>query len=303
MTSSPVARPSPPAAAPLAVGLVGAGPWAEKAYAPMLAAGPETRLAGVWARRPEAARALAERHGAPAMGSFETLLAVCEAVAFAVPPDVQAELGVVAARAGRHLMLDKPLALGLEAARRLAAAVAEAGVVTQLMLTHRFRPKTAAFIAEARAFEPIGARLSFLSSAFVAGPYATAWRREHGALLDLGPHALDLIEAALGPIEQLAGRGDPRRWVSLTCAHAGGAISEIALSGVLRLPQTICRCEVFGLGGALEFDAVAGARDEPWSLARRTFAEAVRAGRPPELDVRHGLRLQELIDRAQRALA
>ena len=58
---------------PITVGLVGAGPWAEKAYAPMLAAGPETRLGCVWARRPEAARALAERHGAVVAPSFDEL--------------------------------------------------------------------------------------------------------------------------------------------------------------------------------------------------------------------------------------
>src|SRR5258706_10755551 len=76
-------------ASPLAVGLVGAGPWAEKAYAPMLAAGPETRLQCVWARRPEAARALADAFHAEAMPTFEALLGQCEAVAFAVPPDIQ----------------------------------------------------------------------------------------------------------------------------------------------------------------------------------------------------------------------
>ena len=39
----------------VAVGLVGAGGWADLVHAPTLAAGPQTRLAGVWARRPEAA--------------------------------------------------------------------------------------------------------------------------------------------------------------------------------------------------------------------------------------------------------
>jgi hypothetical protein len=56
---------------PIRVGLAGAGPGAEKAYAPMLAAGPETTLAGVWSRREEATRALAERHGAKALPTFE----------------------------------------------------------------------------------------------------------------------------------------------------------------------------------------------------------------------------------------
>lgn len=289
-------------AAPLAVGLAGAGPWAARAYAPMLAAGPETRLAGVWSRRPEAARALAGPHGAEAAGSFDALLDGCEAVAFAVPPDVQAALGTRAARAGRHLMLDKPLALTLDGARGLADAVAEAGVVTQLMLTHRFRPKTAAFLEAARGIGAFGARLAFLSGAFVRGPYATPWRLEHGAIHDLGPHAFDLLEAALGPVVGVAGRGDPRRWVSLAFEHEGGAVSDVALSGTMTLPRTVFRVELFGAAVSLEFDAVAAAEDEPWSAARRAFATAVRAGQAGPLDVRCGLRLQELIHRSLDAL-
>src|SRR5262245_10595591 len=132
---------------PIRVGLAGAGPWAEKAYAPMLAAGPETRLAGVWARRPDAAQALASRHGAAALASFDALLDASDAIAFAVPPDIQAELATQAARAGKHLMLDKPLALTLPAAEQLVNAIDGARVVTQLMLTNRYRPKTEAFLA------------------------------------------------------------------------------------------------------------------------------------------------------------
>src|SRR6185295_778262 len=96
---------------PLEVGIVGAGPWARKAYAPMLAAGPETRLAGIWSRRLESAREAAAPHGADAVESFDELLDRSEAIAFAVPPDAQAGLAARAARAGKHLFLDKPLAL------------------------------------------------------------------------------------------------------------------------------------------------------------------------------------------------
>jgi predicted dehydrogenase len=237
------------------------------------------------------------------MPSFEALLDTCDAVAFAVPPDIQATLAPVAARAGKHLMLDKPLALTLDAAERLVAAVDAAGVVTQLMLTHRYRPKAQVFLSRARAFECVGARLAFLTSAFIRGPYATTWRREHGALHDLGPHAFDLIEAALGPIESITGRGDPRRWVSLACEHAGGAITELSMSGVLPLTPSVFRFELYGPLGALEFDAVAASGDEPWSAARRAFVEAVRSRRSPEIDAHHGLRIQQLIDQAQRALS
>ncbi len=294
---------------PLRVGLVGTGPWATGGVAPMLAAGPETRLECVWSRRAEAAQALAAAHGSVAAPGFEALLERCEAVAFAVPPDVQVELGVRAARAGQHLLLDKPLALTLAQARELVHAVDASGVVTQLMLTHRFRPHTAEFIAAARAAHPIGARLAFLSGAFVRGPYATPWRLEHGALHDLGPHAFDLLVAALGPIEHIAGHGDPRGWVALTCRHAGGAVSDLALSGVARLPQSVFRIEVYGAGGAeggdavVDFDGYASLGDDPWGPARRAFVAAVGAGRSGALDVHRGLLLQELIERSLRALA
>ncbi len=289
---------------PLRVGLVGAGPWAEKCYVPMLAGNPDTRLAAVWARRDEAARAIAEPVGAIVVASFEALLDACDAVAFAVPPDVQGELAPRAARAGRHLLLDKPLALDLDAARRLADAVGEAGVVSQLMLTQRFRPGVVEFLERARTFGAIGGRLAFLSGAFVEGRYATAWRREHGALFDLGPHALDLVEASLGPIADVRAAGDPRGWVSLVCVHEGGAVSDLSLSGVMRLPQSVFRLDLYGPNGALELDAVAVARAETeagWPAARRSFVDAVRAGVPPAIDVRHGLRLQMLIDQATRA--
>jgi predicted dehydrogenase len=294
-----------PAAPPIRVGLVGAGPWAEKCYVPMLTGNSETRLAGVWARRDEAARAIAGPYGAEVAASFEALIDRCDAVAFAVPPDVQAELAPRAARASKHLLLDKPLALELDHARRLADAVAEAGVVSQLMLTQRFRPRVIEFLERARTFVAIGGRLAFLSGAFVEGRYATPWRREHGALFDLGPHALDLVEAALGPVVEIRGAGDPRGWVGLVCTHEGGAVSDIALSGVMRLPQSIFRVDLYGPNGALELDAVAVAKAETeagWPAARRSFVDAVRTGVPPAIDVRHGLRLQTLIDRATRSL-
>ncbi|HTR96395.1 MAG TPA: Gfo/Idh/MocA family oxidoreductase [Candidatus Acidoferrales bacterium] len=287
----------------LRVGLVGAGPWARGTYAPMLAAGPETRLECVWSRRADAALELAAAYGTVAAPSFEELLARCEAVAFAVPPDVQAELGVRAARAGLHLLLEKPLALTLDDATRLAEAVRAAGVVTQLMLTHRFRPSTAAFFAAARATRPIGARLAFLSGAFLRGPYATPWRIEHGALHDLGPHAFDLLEGALGPIVAMRGLGDPRGWVALACRHEGGAVSDVALSGVMRLPHSIFRIDVLGEDGDAMFDGYASLADDPFGPARRAFADAVRAGRPGGLDVRRGLELQALIEQAFRALS
>lgn len=164
----------------VAVGLVGAGTWAGMVHAPALAAGPATRLAGVWARRPEASAALAGEHGAPSFERIEELFDACEAVAFSVPPDVQADLAARAARAGKAVLLEKPLAMDLDGARRLAGAVAEAGVVSQMVLTLRYSRAARDFLDRARGLEPFGGYGSFVSSVLSGGPFATPWRLEKG---------------------------------------------------------------------------------------------------------------------------
>ncbi|EST36083.1 hypothetical protein N566_16735 [Streptomycetaceae bacterium MP113-05] len=286
--------------APVRVGLVGAGPWARTMHARMLAAGPETTLAAVWARRPEAAREVAEPYGADVAGSFDELLGRCEAVAFAVPPAVQAGLAPRAARAGRALLLEKPLGPDLAAARTVADAVAEAGVVSQLVLTKRYHPATRDFLDRAAGAEVVGARSCYLHGAFLGGDQAAAWRLEHGALLDLGPHLLDLLDEAVGRIATVRGTGDPRRWIELTCEHENGAVSQASLSGAVRLPRARTRVELLGPGPELVYDTAGLDHEECWPVLRAEFAAAVRSGRSSRLDARRGLRLQELLEAALR---
>jgi predicted dehydrogenase len=269
-------------------------------HARVLAAGPETLLTAVWARRPEAARETAAPHGAAVAATFEELLDTCEAIAFSVPPSVQAELAPRAAEAGKALLLEKPLGLDLPSARRLVDAVDASGVVSQLVLTNRYHPATRRFLAEARALDVSGARSCFLGGAFLGGDFATPWRLEHGALLDLGPHVLDLLDAALGPIVRVRATGDPRRWVELTCEHDGGAVSQASLSGSVHVERGINRVELFGRHPALVFDGGALDHEESWPVLRREFATAVRSGRSGELDAHRGLRLQTLIAQALR---
>ncbi|MFD6418941.1 Gfo/Idh/MocA family protein [Streptomyces sp. NPDC060194] len=289
--------------APVSVGLVGAGPWARAMHARMLAAGPETRLAAVWARRPEAAAEVAAEHGALTAGSVEELFEHCEAVAFAVPPAVQAALAPLAAKAGKALLLEKPLGPDLASARTVADAVAEYGVVSQLVLTKRYHPVTRDFLRAAAELEVTGARSCYLHGAFLGGDMATAWRLEHGALLDLGPHLLDLLDAAVAPITSVRATGDPRRWVELTCEHANGAVSQASLSGAVRTERARTTVELFGPGEPLLYDTAVIDHDEIWPVLRAEFAAAVRAGRSGELDAARGLRLQELLEAAARSAA
>lgn len=282
------------------VGLVGAGPWAEMVHAPALAAGPDTTLAGIWARRPEAARALADAHGVPAFERLGDLFEACEAVAFCVPPAVQAELGVLAAKAGKALLLEKPLAADLDGARRLAGAIEEAGVASQMLFTFRYSSATAEFLDRARLIEPFGGHAANVSGALHGGPFATPWRLERGAVLDIGPHMIDLLDAALGPVVAVRAHGDPLGWVGLLLEHEGGAVSEASLSMAARGDTPPSRVEVYGRRGSA---ALLGSDlGDVFPEVVRQFAATVRAGGGHPLDARHGLRLQEVIDEAERQL-
>jgi len=280
---------------PIAVGLVGAGTWARRMHAPMLAAGPETRLAAVWTRHGVAPSIV----DAVVTGDFDDFLSRCEAVAFAVPPDVQAVLALRAVRAGKPVLLEKPLALDLPAAIALAEAIDTAGVVSQVVFTKRYHPRTRAFLAEAAGFATTGVRSCYLHGGFLSGPFAGGWRETHGVLFDLGPHLLDLLDAAAGPIADVRATGDPSRWVELTCRHESGAVSQASLSGHIGLSRPATTVDLFGPDGALHYDTDGMDHDECWPIVRREFAAAVRSGRPHELDVHRGLTIQRLIDRCR----
>src|SRR5271168_2375633 len=73
-------------------GLVGTGYWAKITHAPALASTPGAELVAVWGRDPAAAAALAGEYGATSYTDFGPFLDDVDAVAFAVPPDVQAPL-------------------------------------------------------------------------------------------------------------------------------------------------------------------------------------------------------------------
>jgi predicted dehydrogenase len=284
---------------PVAVGLVGAGPWARMVHAPLLANHPRTTLAGVWARRPEAAADVASSHGATAYERYDEMLDHCDAVAFAVPPDVQAEHAATAARAGKTLLLEKPIGLDLAQAQGLVDAVAAAGVRSMLFLTWRYAAATRAFLAGVAAADPppIGGRGTFLSGGLLAGPFTTPWRLRHGALLDVGPHIVDLLDAALGPVVGLRAHGDPRRWVGLLLEHGTGVVSEVSLSSYTAVVPPRTGVEIYTAAGPHDLDT-AGAYTPDTAATIAAELATTAAGTPHPLDVHRGLHLQRLIDRA-----
>ncbi|MEH0467842.1 Gfo/Idh/MocA family oxidoreductase [Streptomyces sp. B21-097] len=282
------------------IGLLGTGPWAGLVHAPVLDAHEELDFVGVWGRRPRAAEELAARHRTRAYADVDALLADVDAVAVALPPDVQARLAVRAAGAGRHLLLDKPLAATVTGARAVARAVQEARVASVVFFTTRFAPGPRAWIAEqADAGGWFTAHAQWLGDVFHEesdSPFATPWRGEKGALWDVGPHALSVLLPVLGDVRRVAAAAQgPGDTVHAVLDHANGASSTLTLSltappaaagaglelrgaaGVTRLPE----------GGVDAADALTRAADE--------LLAAARGDRHHPCDAAFGLRVTEVL--------
>ncbi|MFF8678881.1 Gfo/Idh/MocA family protein [Streptomyces sp. NPDC015237] len=289
------------------IGLLGTGPWAGMAHAPALGGHDGLDFVGVWGRRPDAAKELAERHGTRAYDDVDTLLADVEAVAVALPPGVQAELAVRAARAGRHLLLDKPLAPTVAQGRAVAEAVRAAGVASVVFFTARFQPETEAWITEQAEEDGwFTARAQWLGSVFGGddSPFAhSPWRREKGALWDVGPHALSVLLPVLGDARRVSaavpGPGDT---VHLVLEHSGGASSTLTLS--LTAPPAAAGATV-ELRGRAGVTLLPEAAEGPVPALRRaadTLLGAARGGRPSPCDAAFGLRVTEILAEAEALL-
>lgn len=289
------------------IGLLGTGPWAQRTHAPALADHPGLELSGVWGRRPEAAAALAADHDVPAHSGesgLDALFEASDAVAFALPPDIQAPLAARAAAAGCHLIMDKPVATTVAGAREVADAAEAAGVQSVVFCTARFAPGTARWIDEQAAkgdwFTAHAHWLGVLYGPGADSPYAASpWRREKGGLWDVGPHALSVLIPLLGDVTDVTAVRTEPDLTHLVLRHTSGASSSAALS--LSAPQAGAGTgiEISGLHGTASLPKEWGDPVTSFEAAIDALLEAVRTGRPHDCDVRFGLRLTEILVQAE----
>jgi predicted dehydrogenase len=294
-------------------GLLGTGPWAELTQAPALARHPGAEFVGVWGRDPAKARRLADRHAVRAYDDVDALIADVDAIAVALPPAVQAELAVRAAEAGRHLLLDKPLALTTEAADRVVAAAEAAGVASVIFFTNRFHADVAAFLDDAvsdggadggagGAWD--GARAVLFSSIFQPGnPYGDSpWRRDKGGLWDIGPHALSLLLPVLGPVTEVAALTGPRDTAHLLLRHLGGAASTLSVTLDAAPAASVHQVQFHGDRGLATVPRGAGGQVEACAEAIGQLCRTAAAGRTDHpCDVRFGREVVAILEAAESA--
>jgi predicted dehydrogenase len=286
-------------------GLAGTGYWARIAHAPALSSTSGVEFTAVWGRNPRAAADLAAEYRVTPYHDVPAFLAGVDAVCFAVPPDVQAAIATQAAREGKHLLLEKPVALTEAAADGLVDAVGQAGVASVVFFTNRFEPDVRAWLAEVETRGGWAGGVSvWLGSALrESNPFNAPWRRDRGGLWDIGPHMISLLWASLGPVTSVTADAGPADVSHLVLHHQGGATSTATLTLSAAEAAAGFEAYVWGESGRL---AVPGEDVDQVAALSTALGELVanaRAGRTEHpCDVRFGRDVGRVLAEAQRQI-
>jgi predicted dehydrogenase len=209
--------------------------------------------------------------------------------------------------AGKHVLVEKPIALTLEDADAIAEAASAAGRVLMVGHVLRFMPEIAELrrvLGSGELGQPLGASALRLS----APPDWNQWMRDDelsgGALVDLAIHDFDVLGALLGPARRVYARAVSGHVSALVEHERGEGLVEGSHAMPGSYPFT-ANLRVLCEGGALEHRFIAGAGDEvadavvselgiygrerrrfsapadPWQLELEHFLDCVATGSEP----------------------
>jgi predicted dehydrogenase len=297
-------------------------------------------VTGIWGRRAEWAELVAQEFGVPCgTDSIDSALDDAEAVYVATPVAAHLRQAVAAARAGKHVLIEKPLRGGLReddetvAALEELAAFARSGLRIGVAYYRRLAPAVRGLVAEAgaRPSRDLSARVGF-GSLFDPGPEdPMRWRTESevsggGVLADAGCHRLDLLCLMFGRPERVTAEfgdrfpGGAERRASLRIAWAHGAEAHGEFAWLRGTETSTAPEDFFALGwpgggvrldpldrGALEFEdgEVLALPPEPnqHRALVSDFARAVALGRAPVCPLADASLVDEVLRAAAAAAA
>jgi UDP-N-acetyl-2-amino-2-deoxyglucuronate dehydrogenase len=192
-------------------GIIGAGVIGA-VHAEAVGMVPGARLAAVTDVVPESAKELASRYGCAAEPDLAALLGRpdIDVVSICVPSGLHAVVGTQAAAAGKHLVIEKPIDVTLEAADRLISAARSAGVAMTVISQHRFDTG----LDELRRLLDSGALGTLLLGDASTKWYRTqgyydsaewrgTWAMDGGSLMNQGVHYVDLLSWCMGPVAEV----------------------------------------------------------------------------------------------------
>jgi len=306
----------------LRVGVVGTGFMGGTHAAAWIAEGHEVAFLGQDVGR---AAAAAASLGATWVTSLDALLASVDLVDVCTPTDAHVPIALAAAAAGRHVLCEKPLALTVADAERIASACDAAGV--RLFVGHVLR-----YVAEYAAAQALVARgdigtpavLRLKRAAFRPQKPPGHWlfdpARSGGMVFDLMIHDMDYARWVGGEVTTVHCRSAavdrPDRGVDhafILMAHASGAITQLTGSWAYGPPTFRTSLEIAGEHGLVEYDSERAqpivpflqarpdsgqgavgiskslSREDPFREQLRDVAEALRTDGEPRVTARDAI--------------
>jgi predicted dehydrogenase len=231
----------------LRIGVVGVGHFG-RYHALKVAASERATLVGVYDPNEERAKAIGWEAGAPDLG-FDALLAAADALIIAAPAEAHHALAAAALRAGKHVLVEKPIAATLAEADELAALALAHGRVLQVGHLERFSAAHAALSGR------LGAPL-YIEAVRIA-PFKPRGT-DVSVILDLMIHDLDLVLALVAaPIESVDAVGaavaSPHEDIAnARIRFANGAVATITASRIAQ--RTERRMRIFARDGTMAID-------------------------------------------------
>jgi UDP-N-acetyl-2-amino-2-deoxyglucuronate dehydrogenase len=165
-------------------------------------------LTAVYDAVPEKACAASEKFGVPAADSLASLFDRVDVVNVCVPSGLHAEIGKAAARAGKHVLVEKPIDVTYEAAKSLVDTCREAGVKLGTISQHRFAADVRR-VREAAQGGELGDLIEadmynkwYRTQAYYdSGDWRGTWKLDGGGcLMNQGVHYVDLLQWIMGGV-------------------------------------------------------------------------------------------------------
>ena len=223
------------------------------------------------------------RHGVPSFESFDEMLASVrsDVVALCTPSGLHPKHGILAARAGKHVVCEKPMAISLEAADELVAECDAAGVQLFVVKQNRLNP---AIQLLKRAIDRERFGRIYLANTTVRwtrpqdyydqAPWRGTWEFDGGAIMNQASHYVDLIQWLLGPVESvmaktatLARRIETEDTGVAVLRFRSGALGVIEVT-MLTYPRNLeGSITILGEKGTVKVGGTAVNRVEHWTFA------------------------------------
>ena len=190
----------------IGVGVIGCGRVAQQRHLPVIRSMPETKLVGVFDVHPETRKKVAERYNLDDMYEDYRQLVASEqidAVVVTTPTQFHAEVAIAALSAGKHVVIEKPLALSLDEVDQLETAAAAAGRIAAVAMNSRWHrlARQAREIVRGGTLGRIGLLRSAFSDSFRHNAQPRPWMMRHdlagSVLVEQAVHHFDLWQFLL----------------------------------------------------------------------------------------------------------